>query len=350
MTPTPSPAKGRKGNILNNIVTVAALGVLIFAGVYFGKIYTHDRKVEETNDAQVEAYINPVSARAAGYIEHILFEENQWVNQGDTLVILDDREYRNKVRESEAAVEDAQAQLIVLAASIAAAQTGTTVNKDQIESARARLWQQQQDIRRYENLVKEEAATGQEYEQVKARYDVAVSEYNAAGNTLRTSYTKIDELKSRRALLVADLKRKQTQLEFTRINLSYTAITAPYSGRLGRKTIQEGQQIQAGQPLVSIVSENRKWIVANFKETQVYALHPGKEVKIELDAIPGRVFRGRVESLSPGTGAKFSLLPPDNATGNFVKIVQRVPVKLVFIDTSLSDVRVGMNAVVSVKK
>jgi len=350
MTPTPSTSKGRKKNVLNTIVTFFALVVLVIAGVYFAGIYAHNSRVEETNDAQVEAYINPISARAAGYIQHVLFEENQWVHQGDTLVVLDDREYRNKVEEAEAAVEDARAQLVVLAASISAAETGTSVNKDQIESAKARLWQQQQDIRRYENLVKEEAATGQEYEQVKARYDVAVSEFSAAGNTLRTSYTKIEELRSRRALLVADLRRKQTQLEFARINLSYTVVTAPYSGRLGRKTIQEGQQIQAGQPLVSIVSENEKWVIANFKETQLYALRTGKQVSIELDAIPGRVFKGRVESLSPGTGAKFSLLPPDNATGNFVKIVQRVPVKLIFTDTSLSDVRIGMNAVVTVKK
>ena len=349
MTQT-SPATKKKPTIINTAVTILGVIVLIIAGIYFGKIYLYNGKVEETNDAQVEAYINPVSARAAGYIQHILFEENQWVHQGDTLVMLDDREYRNKVEEAEATVEDAKAQLIVLAAGISSAETGTTVNKDQISSAQARLWQQQQDIRRYENLVKEEAATGQEYEQVKARYDVAVSEYSAAGNTLKTSYTKIDELKSRRALLIADLKRKMTQLEFARINLSYTVITAPYGGRLARKTIQEGQQIQAGQPLVSIVSEKNKWIIANFKETQVYALRPGKEVEIELDAIPGKTFKGHVESLSPGTGSKFSLLPPDNATGNFVKIVQRVPVKLLFNDTSLSDVRIGMNALVTVKK
>jgi membrane fusion protein (multidrug efflux system) len=350
MTQPQPKAKGRKGDIINTVITIVALIVLIIAGIYFGKICRHSSAVEETNDAQVEAYLNPVSARAAGYIQHILFEENQGVHQGDTLVTLDDREYRNKVEEAEAAVQETRAQLIVLAAGILSAETGTKVNKDQIASAKARLWQQQQDIHRYENLLKEEAATGQEYEQVKARYDVAVSEYDAAGNTLRTNYTKIDELRTHRALLVADLRRKQTQLEFARINLSYTIITAPYSGRLGRKTIQEGQQIQAGQPLITIVSENNKWITANFKETQLYALRPGKIVDIELDAIPGKVFKGHVESISPGTGAKFSLLPPDNATGNFVKIVQRIPVKLLFNDTSLGDVRIGMNALVTVKK
>jgi membrane fusion protein (multidrug efflux system) len=344
------PENGPKTKPANWIVPTIALVIIILAGIYFGRLYQHSSKFEETNDAQVEAYINPVSARAAGYIQKILFEENQWVHQGDTLVILDDREYRNKVEEAKAVVEDAEAELVVLAASISAAETGTTVNKDQIASAKARLWQQEQDIRRYEHLVKEEAATGQEYEAVKAKYDVAVSEFNAEGNTLKTSYSKIEELKSRRALLVAELKRKSVGLDFARINLGYTVITAPYSGRLGRKTIQEGQQIQAGQPLVNIVSEKNKWVTANFKETQLYALSPGKEVDIELDALPGKIFKGKVESVSPGTGAKFSLLPPDNATGNFVKIVQRIPVRLLFNDTSLDDVRIGMNALVTVKK
>jgi membrane fusion protein (multidrug efflux system) len=344
------PEKGPKTNPANWIVTIMALVTILLAAIYFGRLYWHSSKFEETNDAQVEAYINPVSARAAGYIQKILFEENQWVRQGDTLVILDDREYRNKVEEAKAVVEDAEAELVVLSASISAAETGTTVNKDLIASAKARLWQQEQDIRRYEHLLKEEAATGQEYEAVKAKYDVAVSEFSAAGNTLKTSYSKIEELKSRRALLVAGLKSKRIALDFARINLGYTVITAPYSGRLGRKTIQEGQQIQAGQPLVSIVSEKNKWVTANFKETQLYALRPGKQVDIELDALPGKVFKGRVESVSPGTGAKFSLLPPDNATGNFVKIVQRIPVRLVFNDTSLGDVRIGMNALVTVKK
>ncbi|PSL23081.1 HlyD family secretion protein [Chitinophaga ginsengisoli] len=332
------------------IMTSIAVIIILIAVIYFYKMFNRTRHFEETNDAQVEAYINPVSARAAGYIQQILFEENQWVNKGDTLVILDDREYRNKVQEAEAALQDSHAQELVLDASISAAESGTHINQDQISSAQARLWQQQQDIKRYENLVKEEAATGQEYEQVKARYDVAKSELNAANNTLKTSYSKIEELRSRKSLLTADLKRKQTQLDFARINLGYTVIIAPYSGRLGRKVIQEGQQIQAGQPLVSIVNEKSKWITANFKETQMSAMQEGKPVDITIDAIPGRVFKGRITSISPSTGAKFSLLPPDNSTGNFVKIAQRIPVKIAFVDTTLAAVKVGMNAVIIVKK
>jgi membrane fusion protein (multidrug efflux system) len=339
--------KKHPGNI---VTTIIAIVVALAAAIYFIRFFVHNAKYEKTNDAQVEAYLNPVSARAAGYIQSILFEENQLVKKGDTLVLLDDREYRARLQEAEAAVEDAQAQLVVLASSIRSLETVTTVNQDQISAAKARLWQQEQDMKRYENLIREEAVTGQEFEQVKARYTVATSEYSATQNTLRTSVTRVDELKSRYALLKADLKRKSALLDFARINLAYTVITAPYNGRLGRKTIQEGQQIQLGQPLVTIINEQFKWVIANFKETQVHGMHPGKETLITIDGIPGKTFHGKIESLSGATGAKFSLLPPDNSTGNFVKITQRVPVKILFTDTALSAIKVGMNVNVSVVK
>ena len=342
-------AQTQNKSLNHTITTIIAIIIVLAATIYGVNWLIRSHYTEETNDAQVEAYINPVSARAAGFIQKIYFEENQLVKQGDTLVTLDDREYNNRVQEATIAVEDAHAQLTVLAAGITSAETGTLVNKDQITAAQARLWQQQQDIKRYENLLKEEAATGQEFEQVKAKYDVAMSEYSAAQNMLRTNIAKVTELRCREALLQADLKRKQTQLQLAQINRAYTVIVAPYSGRLGRKVIQEGQQIQAGQPLVSIVNEKQKWVVANFKETQVNNLYAGKPVDITIDAIPGKVYKGRIVSIAAGTGAKFSLLPPDNATGNFVKITQRIPVRILFTDTDLEPVKVGMNAIVSAK-
>lgn len=332
------------------VTTLAALAVLIAGIIYFVNYFVVSSKYEETNDAQVETYINPVSARASGYIDKILFEENQVVRRGDTLVVLDDREYRARMQEAEAAVEDARAQLIVLDNSVESLITGTTVNKDQIVAARARLWRSEQDIRRFENLIKEEAVTRSDYDQVKAGHDVAESEYSASENNLKTSYSKIVELRSRKALLLADLKRKLALLNYARINLGYTVITAPYGGRLGRKVIQEGQQVQVGQPLVTIINEREKWVIANYKETQVAKMYVGQPANLEVDALPGHVFHGRVESLSGATGARFSLLPPDNSTGNFVKITQRVPVKILFDDTALAVVKAGMNVNVKIEK
>ncbi|MES2276319.1 MAG: HlyD family secretion protein [Bacteroidota bacterium] len=339
--------KTHPGNI---VITLIAIGVVIAGGVYFFQYWKYSEHYEETNDAQVESYINPVSARAGGYIQRVLFNEHQLVKQGDTLVMLDDREYRAQLQVAEAAMDDAHAQLTVLTAAIHSAQTGTSVNRDQIDGALARYVQQEQDIKRYTNLVKEEAATGADLEQVKARYDVAESDYSAAKNSLKTNDARIAELKTHFALLQADIKRKQAALELAQLNLSYTIIRAPYPGRLGRKNILEGQQIQPGQPLVSIINEGEKWITANYKETQVAGMYVGQAVEIRVDALDGKVYKGKVMAIAGSTGSRFSLLPPDNSTGNFVKIIQRVPVKIAFAEEEAGSVIAGMNVTVAVKK
>jgi membrane fusion protein (multidrug efflux system) len=335
------------GNIIITIVAV----VLILAGVTYSIYYwQYTNRFEETNDAQVESYINPVSARAGGYIQRVCFNEHQLVKKGDTLIILDDQEYRAQLESAEATVEDAYAQQTVLAASIHSAQLGTRVNQDQIKGSRAKYVQQQQDIRRYRNLVKEEAVTGADLEQVEARYDVAESDYSASKNNLKTNLARIEELKTHFALLKADIKKKEATLQLAKLNLSYTVIKAPYSGRLGRKNIMEGQQIQPGQPLVSIINETDKWITANFKETQVDGMYIGQPVEIRIDAVDSKVFKGRIAAIAGSTGSKFSLLPPDNSTGNFVKIIQRIPVKIEFTEAETGIVVAGMNVTVAVKK
>jgi membrane fusion protein (multidrug efflux system) len=334
----------------NIVITVMAMGMVVAGGAYFFQYWKFSQQYEETNDAQVESYINPVSARAGGYIQRVCFNEHQIVQKGDTLVLLDDREYRTQVAAAEASVADARAQLTMLKAGIRSAETGTLVNRDQINSARARYVQQQQDIARYTNLVKEEAATGADLEVVKAHYDVAESDYSAARNGLKTSEARIAELKTHFASLEADIKRREAAWELARLNLSYTVIRAPYPGRLGRKNILEGQQIQPGQPLVSIINDGEKWINANYKETQVADMYIGQIVEIRVDAIDGKVFEGKIAAIAGSTGARFSLLPPDNSTGNFVKIVQRVPVKIEFKDGDARNVIPGMNVTVAVKK
>lgn len=334
----------------NIVITIIAVVCILIGATYFIQYCRYSRQYEETNDAQVKSFINPVSARAGGYIQRVCFEEHQLVQQGDTLVILDDREYRAQLAAAEAAMEDAQAQLTVLTAAIQSAETGTSVNHDQIKGAQARYVQQQQDMARYTSLVKEEAATGADLEQVQARYDVAESDYSAAQHSLKTNLARIAELKTHFALLQADIKRKQAALELARLNLSYTIIRAPYSGRLGRKNILEGQQIQPGQPLVSIINENEKWVTANYKETQVEGMFVGQLVEIRIDAMSDKVFMGKIVAIAGSTGARFSLLPPDNSTGNFVKIIQRVPVKIEFADKQAGNVLPGMNVTVAVKK
>lgn len=335
---------------VNMLIKAIAVSVVVTGLIYFVRYLVYTEAYEDTNDAQVDAFINPVSARAGGFIKNVLFDEHQQVKQGDTLVILDDREYLQKVKEAEALLEDTKAQQEILDAAIRSARTATLVNRDQINSAQARLWQQEQDVKRYRNLLSEEAVTLSDYEQVQTRYDVSKSDHSAALNSLKTGDSKVRELQARYNSLFAARKRAEALLDLARLNLSYTIITSPYNGYTGRKTILEGQQVQAGQPLVSVVNTNDKWVIANFKETQVHGMYIGQPVEIEADAIPGSTFQGKIEAISASTGSKVSLLPADNSTGNFVKIIQRVPVKIIFNEGDVSVLKAGMNVKIKVKK
>lgn len=335
---------------MNKLTKGVAVMVVVIALIYFVRYLIHARDYEDTNDAQVEAFITPVSARAGGFIKEVLFDEHQSIEQGDTLVILDNREYIQKVKEAEAMLEDTRAQQEILDASITSAKTATLVNNDQVTSAKARLWQQEQDVKRFRNLLNDEAVTLADFEQVQTRYDVSQSDYSAAQNSLKTGVTKVRELQARYNSLFAARKRAEALLDLARLNLSYTVITSAYSGYTGRKTILEGQQVQAGQPLVSVVNTNDKWVIANFKETQVHGMCVGQLVEIEADAIPDKIFQGKIAAISASTGSKFSLLPADNSTGNFVKIIQRVPVKIVFNEDDVDELKAGMNVTITVQK
>lgn len=342
--------KDKRQGLTNWLTIGVALTVVAIALFYFVRYLKDVREYETTNDAQVDAYINPVSARAGGFIKKVLFNEHEEVRQGDTLVILDNSEYLQKVKEAEAILEDTRAQQEILDAGIKSAQASTLVNRDQINSAKARLWQQEQDVKRYKNLLDDEAVTLADYESVQTKYDVSRSDYSAAINSLKTGDSKVRELQSRYSSLFAARKRAEALLDLARLNLGYTVITSPYNGYTGRKNILEGQQVQAGQPLVSIVNTNDKWVIANFKETQVTEMYIGQPVQVEADAIPGKLFNAHIEAISASTGSRISLLPADNSTGNFVKIIQRVPVKIIFNDPDVEELKAGMNVKVTVKK
>lgn len=346
----PKNKNSRTATIMGIMTTCTVLILSVVAMIYFIKYITYSNRYEDTNDAQIESFINPVSARAGGFIKDVLFEEHKMVEKGDTLVILDDREYAQKVKEAEAMLEDTKAQQEILAASINSAQASTLINQDQIKVAKATLWQQEQDVKRFKNLLNEDAVTVADYEQVKTRYDVAENSYNATVNGLKTGHMKVNELQAKYSSLFAAKKRAEALLDLAKLNMSYTVITSPYSGYTGRKNILEGQQVQAGQPLVSIVNTHDKWIIANFKETQVNGMYVGQPVEIEVDAIGKKIFKGKIEAISASTGSKFSLLPADNSTGNFVKIIQRIPVKIKFVPNQDTDVlKAGMNVKVRVK-
>jgi len=331
------------------IAGIIALGLAIWGIISLIQLYNY----EDTNDAQIEEYINPVTSRVGGFIREIKYEENQDVKKGDTLLVIDNSEYQLQQEEAEAALSNAQAQIGVLESNVMTTSKVSKASESQIASAKAKLVKQQQDYDRYSRLFKVESATQQQLENSKAALDVATSEYRSAVENYQASLSKVNDIKSQKGVYEAEIKRRKALLNRGKLDVGYTIIRAPYNGKMGRRTIQEGQQIQVGQTLAYIVDQEAgKWVIANFKETQIGNMKIDGEAEITADAFPGKTFKGKIISLSPATGARFSLLPPDNSTGNFVKIVQRIPVKIKLTESKeiVDQLRAGMNANVKVRK
>ena len=331
------------------IAGIIAVGLIVWGVIFLYQLYNY----EETNDAQVEEYINPVTSRVAGFIREIKYEENQDVKKGDTLLVIDNSEYKLQQEEGEAALANAEAQIGVMESNVQTTAKVSIASQSQIASAKAKLLRQQQDYNRYAKLFKVESATQQQLENSKAALDVATSEYQSALENYQASLSKVNDIRSQKAVYEAEIKRRQALLNRNKLDVGYTIIRAPYDGKMGRRTIQEGQLVQAGQTLAFIVDkEAGKWVIANFKETQISHMHINGPAEITTDAFPDQKFKGTIVSLSPATGARFSLLPPDNSTGNFVKIVQRIPVKIKLTESKevLEQLRAGMNANVKITK
>ncbi|WP_320168201.1 HlyD family secretion protein [Mangrovibacterium marinum] len=333
------------------VTYTVALAILLGLLVWGAYTFLQFRKYEYTNDAQVKSYINPILSRASGYVDQIRYTDHQQVHKGDTLLLLDINEARVQLQQAKAALATAEAQLKVLQSHVKTTRGGATVDQAKIAAAEAQLWQQQKEFDRYQNLLKTEAVTRQQFEAVQTRLEVARSNYEAVKNTLGVSIGKTRDVNAQIAVAEADIEQRKAAVERCLLDLKYAVITAPSNGFMGSRTIQEGQYIQKGQTIGFMVDKNQgKWIVANFEETQIAQMHEGQAAKITIDAYPDAEFRGQIESISPATGAQFSLLPPDNATGNFVKITQRFPIKICFADDNpmLDKLRAGMNAEVSV--
>jgi len=331
------------------IAAIVAVALLVWGVITLIHLYSY----EETDDAQVEAYINPITARVSGFVKEIKYDENQEVKKGDTLLIIDNREYQLQQEEAGAGLQNAREQVRVLESNVQTAAKIAEVNNAQIAAAKAKLVKQQQEFERFTKLYDAESATKQQLENVQSALDVARSDYQAALNNYQASLSKVNDSRSQITPVLSEIKRRELVLQRNNLDVSYTVITAPYNGKMGKRTIQPGQQIQLGQTLAYIVDqETGLWVVANFKETQLHNMHIGQAVAITTDAYPDQEIKGHILSLSPATGSRFSLLPPDNSTGNFVKIAQRIPVKIKIDNKEANDafLSAGMNASVTVHK
>lgn len=327
--------KERRNLILNIITIVLAIAGIIWAANFFYRYYRY----EITNDATIEQYVSPVNTRVSGYISKICFTEHQKVNEGDTLLIIDDREYKIKLMDAQAALMDAQASEEVLNSGIVTSASNIAVSQANIEEAKARYWKSEQDYKRYANLLAADAVSQQQFDQVKSEYDAAKARYNSLSRQKESLQSVSTETQKKRKNIEANILRKEAELELAKLNISYTVIRAPYSGYVGRRALEEGQFVQAGQTITNMIKDERKWVIANYREKQIENIYVGQPVNIKVDAIKDKVFKGKVTAISEATGSKYSLLPTDNSAGNFVKIQQRIPVRIDFEDISDDDMK-----------
>nr|WP_294947290.1 HlyD family secretion protein [uncultured Mucilaginibacter sp.] len=334
-----------------NRVLPIILGIILIGGIIFGvKEYMYYSKHVDTDDAQIDGDISPVVARVGGYVDSIMFEENTHVSKGQLLVKIDPRDYQVKLEQAQAAQVGASASIGVGQSQISTTAANSSSAKADVVSAAARLDKVRKDYARYANLIKDGSITGQQFDQAKADLEVAQANYNAANDKYKAALEQVATSRSQLKVTNTGVTQKQVDIDYAKLQLSYTDIKAPSTGVVSKKNVQVGQLVQAGQTLFSIVNDNSTFITANFKETQLNKITNGQKVNVKVDAYPDLKVEGTVYNFSPATGAKFSLLPPDNATGNFVKVVQRVPVKIKLSGSKedLAKLRPGMSVDVSV--
>jgi len=328
------------------------LSLVIMSAAAFGiSKYVYSLHHEDTDDAQLDADISPVLSRVSGYVNEIRFEENQHVNKGDTLVKLDDRDLYIKVQQAQAALDNALANVSVAKANSGTSQANVATASSNVEAAKVRVWKANQDFERYQSLINDKAVTQQQFDAAKAeklsadaQLESVVKQESAASMQGQASSQQVTVAQSM-------IAQRQADLDFAKLQWSYATIISPATGLVSKKSIQAGQYVNAGTPLFSVVSDNGVYVIANFKETQLEKMKTGLPVEVKVDAFPSQKIEGTVYSFSAATGAKFSLLPPDNATGNYVKVIQRIPIKIKLnVDKEMaSALRPGMSVKVSVK-
>ena len=335
------------------IIMAAVAGLLLAAAIGFGWYwYTTLRWLESTDDAYTQADNTVISPKVAGYVSQLLVTDNQVVKAGQPLLRIDPRDYQAALAQAQADVASAEANIRNIDAQIVAQQSVVDQARADVASAQANLTFSQQEYARYQELVRTGAGTVQRAQQAAAdlRDKTATLQHNQA--TLDQAVKQIGVLKTQRGVAEATLLHNRAVLKQANLNLGYTAIAAPIDGAVGDRSVQLGQYVQPGTQLMMIVlMRTGIYVVANFKETQIRRMFRGEAADITVDTFPGVHLRGRVDSLAPGSGAQFALLPPENATGNFTKIVQRVPVKIMLDrsdDPVLGQLRPGLSVTATV--
>ena len=345
--------KLKKQRIRQIIASLIGVAILAFGLWNIVCLFLDYNAHETSNDAQIEQYISPVNLRASGYVAKVCFKEHEEVHKGDTLLVLDDREYRIRLMEAEAALKDAKAGANVIDATQQTTQTSATVYSASIDEIEVRLAKLAKDCERYRNLVEKKAATPIQLEQLEVEYAATKKKLESVKRQQAAAYKGVNEVVTRKQNVAAAIQRAEAAVEMAKLNLSYCVVVAPCDGKLGRRTLEEGQMVSAGTTITYILPNAQKWVIANYKETQVENLYVGQKVRMTVDAISNKEFEGTVTAISGATGSKYSLVPTDNSAGNFVKIQQRVPVRIDFTNLSKEDnarLAAGMMVIVKAER
>ncbi len=317
-----------KRKLISFIYNCVIIGFLLAGAIIVFLQFAHFGDVEFTDNARVRQHITPQNTRVQGFIREIRFEEFQPVKKGDTLAIIETAEFRLRLAQAEADLARAEQGSKATGSSIQTTESGIQVTEAGIEEARAQMENAQREDKRFEKLLSEDAVTQQQYDNVHTAYLSAKARYEQVQRSRQTQHHVKAEQVHHLSAANATLEVARAAVDLARLNLSYCYIIATCDGTLGTKDIQEGQLVQPGQTVVNIVSNDEKWVEANYKESQLPHIKVGSEVRIKADAVPGVEYDGIVERISDATGSAFSLLPIDNATGNFVKVEQRVTVRI----------------------
>ncbi len=326
-------AEGQNNNNQKKKKAFVIVGTIVAVGLIAGYFYTGYRRTHvTTDDAFIDGNIHTIAAKINGTVKAVLVNDNQAVKKGDLLVEIDPIDYATRLQEARSALGVERAKLSESDARIESA-------KANLELARANLKLAETDKIRAEKLIKEQVIPQERYDRAMTTYEVTSAQVKAAEEQLRQAETQ-------KVTQVSTIEQKKASTELADLNVNYTKIYAPVDGYVTKKSVQLGNQIQAGQPLLAVVSLDDIWITANYKETEMGGIRPGQKVMIKVDSFPGKTFTGKVDSIMAGTGVSFSLFPPENATGNYVKVVQRIPIKII-LDEGMDAghlLRIGMSA------
>jgi membrane fusion protein (multidrug efflux system) len=325
---------------LNKTIKLTLLAFLLLGGFFLGLNYYHrSQNFISTDDAQIEGDLYPIIPKVSGYVAEVFVRDNQEVRKGDPLMNIESKDYQIHVEQASASRQAARETLLATQA-----QVGQIIS--QSEAANADYQKSLSDLRRYKLLAANDEISHQQLEEAERAASSNASKFRALEQQIAVTRAQVK-------LGEAKVIEAEAALNNAELELSYTHIVSPASGKVSKKSIQPGQWVQMGQSLMAIVPLTDLWVVANFKETQTGRMRPGQSAEVKVDSYPTLLFHGKVESIAAGTGARFSLLPPENATGNYVKVVQRVPVKIIFDEAELKlhpevILRSGLNVVATV--